>query len=191
MSDLKYMVVFLMGIVSVIASIQDAYVRHGVVPDVIYRPPRSQLYARFPWGKEVNYGNKLTPSQASQPPIVSWQTSIGTGPLYTIVMLDPDAPSRANPTKRNWLHWLVGNVPGKDVARGEILAGYNGPAPPKASGLHRYVLLVFQQNGRLSFNENYLDNSPSRGGFNLNNFVANYELGEPIAGNFFFSYHTG
>ncbi|GLH03134.1 Putative phosphatidylethanolamine-binding protein [Gryllus bimaculatus] len=57
-------------------------------------------------------------------------------------MTDPDAPSRATPTNREFLHWLVGNVPGGDVARGEVLAEYVGSGPPLGTGLHRYVLLV-------------------------------------------------
>ena len=28
-------------------------------------------------------------------------------------MVDPDAPSRDNPTAAQWLHWLVVNIPGK------------------------------------------------------------------------------
>ena len=28
-------------------------------------------------------------------------------------MVDPDAPSRKNPTAAQWLHWLVVNIPGR------------------------------------------------------------------------------
>ena len=28
-------------------------------------------------------------------------------------MVDPDAPSRDNPTAAQWLHWLVVNIPGR------------------------------------------------------------------------------
>ena len=33
-------------------------------------------------------------------------------------MVDPDAPSRDNPTAAQWLHWLVVNIPGR---RREVL----------------------------------------------------------------------
>ena len=42
--------------------------------------------------------------------------------FYTIVMADPDAPSRKNPTKREWLHWMVVNIPGNKLNMGEIKA---------------------------------------------------------------------
>lgn len=37
--------------------------------------------------------------------VVSFQSS-----LYTLVMIDPDAPSSANPTLRYILHWMVINI---------------------------------------------------------------------------------
>jgi len=33
---------------------------------------------------------------------------------------DPDAPSRANPIRREILHWLVINIPGNDLKLGEV-----------------------------------------------------------------------
>ena len=35
--------------------------------------------------------------------------------------LDPDAPSRAKPSRREFLHWLVVNIPGNDIGQGEVL----------------------------------------------------------------------
>ena len=37
-------------------------------------------------------------------------------------MVDPDAPSRDNPTAAQWLHWLVVNIPGRrrDISQGNI-----------------------------------------------------------------------
>ncbi|KAG4378200.1 hypothetical protein GLYMA_18G298900v4 [Glycine max] len=31
--------------------------------------------------------------------------------FYTLVMVDPDAPSPGNPTQREYLHWLITNIP--------------------------------------------------------------------------------
>ena len=56
-------------------------------------------------------------------------------------LLDPDAPSRADPKFREWRHWLVVNIPGSDVAKGEEVAAYIGSGPPEGTGLHRYVYL--------------------------------------------------
>jgi hypothetical protein len=47
---------------------------------------------------------------------------------------DPDAPSRANPVRREFRHWLVGNIPGDKVDQGDTLTEYVGSGPPKDTG---------------------------------------------------------
>ena len=58
-----------------------------------------------------------------------------------ITTTDPDAPSRVDPSWREWRHWLVGNIPGTEVSKGEVLSEYIGAGPPKDTGLHRYIFL--------------------------------------------------
>lgn len=57
-----------------------------------------------------------------------------SGALYTLCMTDPDAPSRQNPKFREWHHWLVGNIPGSDIAKGDTLSAYVGSGPPQGTG---------------------------------------------------------
>lgn len=71
---------------------------------------------------------------------------------------DPDAPSRKEPTYREWHHWLVGNIPGNNVDQGDVLSAYIGSGPPPDTGLHRYVFLVYKQNGKINFDEKRLPN---------------------------------
>ena len=54
-------------------------------------------------------------------------------------------------------------------------------------GLHRYVLLVFKQNGKLKFDEPHLTNrsGDKRGSQKVAKFAAKYSLGNPVAGNYF------
>lgn len=54
---------------------------------------------------------------------------------------DPDAPSRKDPKWREWRHWLVVNIPGTEIAKGEVAAVYVGSGPPKGTRLHRYCFL--------------------------------------------------
>jgi phosphatidylethanolamine-binding protein (PEBP) family uncharacterized protein len=54
--------------------------------------------------------------------------------LDFICVTDPDAPSRKEHTYREWHHWLVGNIPGKDVSKGETLSEYVGSGPPPKTG---------------------------------------------------------
>jgi phosphatidylethanolamine-binding protein (PEBP) family uncharacterized protein len=66
---------------------------------------------------------------------------------YTLMLVDPDAPSPHAPKYRSWLHWLVINIPANDVYRGETVTEYMPPSPVK--GKHRYLYLLYKQKGRV------------------------------------------
>lgn len=57
--------------------------------------------------------------------------------LYTLVLTDPDAPSRKDPKFREWHHFLVTNMKGNNVGSGTVLSDYVGSGPPKGTG--RYL----------------------------------------------------
>ncbi|KAL1500855.1 hypothetical protein ABEB36_006279 [Hypothenemus hampei] len=159
--------------------------KHQVVPDVIDVAPQEEAEVSYPSGVKVDQGNILTPTQVKDQPSIKWQADSST--LYTVCMTDPDAPSRKEPTFREWHHWLVGNVPGNDVSKGEVLSAYVGSGPPPNTGLHRYVFLVYKQNGKLTFDEPRLPNTSDdkRSGFSIRKFATKYNLGTPVAGNFY------
>jgi phosphatidylethanolamine-binding protein (PEBP) family uncharacterized protein len=46
-------------------------------------------------------------------------------------------------------HWVVVNIPGSDVSKGDVLSTYIGAGPPKGTGLHRYVFLVYEQSAKI------------------------------------------
>lgn len=48
---------------------------------------------------------------------------------------------------REFIHWVVINIPGTDITAGDELLSYVSAAPPCNSGLHRYVFLIYEQNG--------------------------------------------
>lgn len=156
-----------------------------VVPDVIPVAPKDIAKVTYPSGVSVNLGNELTPTQVKDQPKVEWNAD--SNALYTLCMTDPDAPSRKDPKFREWHHWLVGNIPGNDVAKGETLSAYIGSGPPKDTGLHRYVFLIYKQGGKIEFTEKRLPNNSGddRGKFSINNFAKKYNLGDPVAGNFY------
>lgn len=111
-------------------------------------------------------GNELTPTQVQNVPIsIEWPAEKDS--LYTLVLTDPDAPSRLQPKYREWHHWLVVNIPGNDIASGETLSEYVGSGPPKGTGLHRYVMLVYKQPGRITPNETKLTNKSGEGRANV------------------------
>lgn len=114
--------------------------KHSVVPDVIDSIPHSILEVIYSKTVKVDSGNELTPTKVKDQPSVTWQAEKDV--FYTLAMTDPDAPSRKQPKFREWHHWLVVNIPGDDISKGDTLSEYIGAGPPKDTGLHRYVLLV-------------------------------------------------
>ncbi|KAI5635527.1 phosphatidylethanolamine-binding protein domain-containing protein [Phthorimaea operculella] len=167
------------------STVAKSFEAHSVVPDVIPNPPLALASVKYPSGAVVNEGNELTPKSVKDIPTVVWEAD--PKELYTLVMTDPDAPSRQEPKFREWHHWLVGNIQGNQVGTGETLSAYVGSGPPEGTGLHRYVFLVYKQPGKLSFDEPRLTNTSGdkRGGFSIAKFAAKYGLGDPVAGNFY------
>ena len=107
--------------------------------------------------------------------------------------LDPDAPSRLNPTNREIRHWLTVNIPGSDLSAGETFADYRGSMPPLGTGLHRYIFLLFKQSkGRTVFDLPIMSNetSTSRALTSTRDLMNEYNL-ELFGGNFFQAENEG
>lgn len=85
------------------------------------------------------------------------------------------------------LHWLMVNIPGADVPKGDNIAEYIGAMPGKDTNLHRYTLLVYKQPDKLTFDEKLITRTERAGrpNFSIKNFADKYKLGDPIAGNLF------
>ncbi|GBO21745.1 Phosphatidylethanolamine-binding protein 1 [Araneus ventricosus] len=159
--------------------------KHGVVPDVISTAPKAVAEIKYN-EHVVDFGNELTPTQVKDPPThIQWPAKKGA--LYTLCMTDPDAPSRKDPKYREWHHWLVVNIPETSVSEGTVMSEYVGSGPPEGTGLHRYVFLVYEQPEKLNCDEKKLTNRSGdhRGNFKIANFAKKYNLGDPVAGNFY------
>uniref|UniRef100_A0A914ZBF8 Uncharacterized protein n=1 Tax=Panagrolaimus superbus TaxID=310955 RepID=A0A914ZBF8_9BILA len=183
---------FVVGVLALVAGIkaseiEDLFVRHKVVKDVIGLSPPKLLKVSFDSGREAFLGNILTPSEVKNKPIeLKWPTRPGS--MYTVAMIDPDAPSRNNPSRREYLHWLVVNIPETNVWQGNELVEYIGAGPPQDTGLHRYVFLVYLQDGpvvdyRIGHISKY--SSSGRPMFRTQKFADKHRLGAPVTGNFF------
>jgi phosphatidylethanolamine-binding protein (PEBP) family uncharacterized protein len=75
-----------------------SFTENYVVPDVVNEGPTKVAEIKFGDGLHAELGNQLTPEQASIQPKVQWDGS--QDKLYTLAMVDPDAPSRANHANR-------------------------------------------------------------------------------------------
>uniref|UniRef100_A0A0D9UYC2 Uncharacterized protein n=1 Tax=Leersia perrieri TaxID=77586 RepID=A0A0D9UYC2_9ORYZ len=95
------------------------------------------------------------------------------------VMVDPDAPSPSDPNLREYLHWLVTDIPGTTGASfGTEVVCYESPRP--TLGIHRLVFLLFEQLGRQTVY------APGwRQNFSTRDFAELYNLGLPAAAVYF------
>jgi len=85
----------------------------------------------------VHMGTELLPEETAYPPTaISYPDNDDQDKLHTLVLLDADL---------NKLHWLVINIPGAKVHKGDIITAYAGPNPAPDTGSHRYVVLVMEQ----------------------------------------------
>jgi len=163
--------------------LHDALKKHEVIPDVVDDfTPQVDLKVAFPKGAVQN-GNVFSASDLHYvEPDVTWNADKNA--FYTLVKVDPDAPSRQSHINREWRHWLVCNIPGADLSKGEVITPYMGPKPPKDSGLHRYVFMLYKQNDRIF--PPAMDNSGNhRGNWALRKFAKEYELGSPVGAAFY------
>ncbi|WVZ06137.1 hypothetical protein V8G54_019483, partial [Vigna mungo] len=127
---------------------------------------------------EVINSCELKPSQIVNKPRVH----IGGDDLrvfYTLIMVNPDAPSPSHPCMKEYLHWLVTNIPATTAASfGHEIVEYESPRP--TSGIHRIVLVLFRQLGR------QIVHAPRwRNNFNTRDFAQVYNLGLPVAAVYF------
>ena len=81
---------------------------------------------------------------------------LGENSRFTLMLVDPDAPTASGAKMRYWLHWLS-----VDIELGTLMNGFDrtgcdtgscttvvtpaAPSPPRGSGLHRYQFLLFLQ----------------------------------------------
>ncbi|XP_078446367.1 protein FLOWERING LOCUS T 1-like [Wolffia australiana] len=133
----------------------------------------------------VYYSNKLVvngaafkPSAVAQPPRVQ----IG-GPdmrtFYTLVMVDPDVPSPSDRNLKEYLHWLVADIPATTSANfGKELVCYESPRP--TMGIHRVVFVLYQQLGR-----DTVFPPTFRHHFKTGDFAHQHHLGSPVAALYF------
>ncbi|XP_037950703.1 protein D3-like [Teleopsis dalmanni] len=165
--------------------VEKVFKAHEVVPDVILTPPKQFLKITYENGLTVDKGADLTPTQVKSEPKVDWVAEENI--YYTLIMTDPDAPTRTDPKLREVHHWLVGNIPGNAIEQGEVITAYVGSGPPEGTGLHRYVFLLYKQPSKLEFDEPRVSNRSrnNRPKFSAKKFTEKYNLGTPIAGNFY------
>nr|XP_034827809.1 protein D1-like [Maniola hyperantus] len=124
---------------------------------------------------------KVEPLTTLNQPEVSYKAN--GGDLHTLLFFGPDLPPSLVPPLTQLIHWGVANIPGQDISKGVAFSIYFPPVPYPDGFV--YTFLVFKQKRPLDTSQ--LPNlSPilSRPNFSYTKFAAQYDLGDPIAGNF-------
>jgi hypothetical protein len=85
-------------------------------------------------GRKVVPGLYLTPYQTREAP--HFYLCVEPRKPYTLLMFDPDALGG------NRIHYMEINIQG---SRGNIVFPYDGPHPPKGSGVHHYYFWFLEQ----------------------------------------------
>ncbi|KAF6143214.1 hypothetical protein GIB67_035628 [Kingdonia uniflora] len=152
----------------------DPLVVGRVIGDVL-DPFTKSISLKVTYGsREINNGCEPKPSVVvNQPRVEIGGTDMRT--FYTLIMVDPDAPSPSAPNLREYLHWLVTDIPGSTGATfGQEIMCYESPRP--TLGIHRFAFVLFQQLGRQT-----VDRPGWRQNFNTKDFAGIYNLGLPVA----------
>jgi hypothetical protein len=123
----------------------------------------------------------------------------------TLIMVDPDVPSRYDPYMGQWRYWIVADVKEGLTKNGLVLSNYTGPSPPQNTGYHRYIFILYNQEHSLSdvkqvgdeYNQDfdlydYLLLSLSNRGlerafFSIADFAKINGLGNPVGVNYFYA----
>lgn len=117
-------------------------------------------------------------------PLLSWNIKPAT--FYAMIMVDVDAPLPLRPIFAEYQHWVVVNIPGNSVVRGDSLRDYVPPCPPRASGVHRILISVFKQPNWILYKEQHIPAYAGklRSRFSTKDFAKKYNL-ELVAANAF------
>ena len=137
-----------------------------------------------------------------EPPTVKWEADPNA--LYTLIIEDNDIPFF--PVK--FAHWLVTNIPGNNVAAGDILAawvptfdielneagdGLDTTLAEDGGRTHRFLVLVYKQEGIIDVpkgqSECKEDLLATRV-YDHENLKQEYNLEGPVAGSFFRTGHS-
>ncbi|XP_049279148.1 phosphatidylethanolamine-binding protein homolog F40A3.3-like isoform X2 [Anopheles funestus] len=134
------------------------FAEHDIVPVLIDRAPDAFAKVVYRAKKLVDAGKELTPAEVRDEPKVEWYAD--PTELYTLVMIDPDSPSRMEPWNREFAHWLQQSWNDYSEA-------------PRASNKNRTPRIRFSTR---DFARRYSLGSPVAGNF----FIAQYDDFVPV-----------
>lgn len=178
-------------------AIRDSLKKASIIEDVVddFRP--SCYVAPFYKHKPVALGNSFKPSMTKDIPamrIVCPYINETAG--LTLVLTDPDAPSREDPKWSEMCHWIV-VIPTDSKDKSSInvtlsvddppqLVEYKPPGPPPKTGSHRYIFLLLEgDNSNLTAPEDRKHWGTGKKGHGVKDWAKKEGL-EVVGANFFY-----
>jgi len=89
----------------------------------------------------VHRGNMVKPREAATAPKVTWKSD--NNGLWCLMMTGLDSHLQSETSQ--YLHWMVANIRGHDLASGDTICDYIQPFPAHGTGYHRYSFVLFKQ----------------------------------------------
>lgn len=175
---------------------------------ILSKVPKGLVNINFGTHTCVHMGTELKSSDSAYAPTaISYPIDYAESPkLHTVLMVDLDHESTKGQNSietsdkdlqpsHMYLHWMVINIPGSKVDDGQTITSYKGPTPKPGSGVHRYVIVAYEQksdtpmridHGAAPFRTSFPCQETGRLYFDLENFRSKYNMSEhPIAANYF------
>lgn len=174
---------------------------------ILTKVPKGLVNINFGTHTCVHMGTELKSSDSAYAPTaISYPVEVESNKLHTVLMVDLDHESTKGQNSiqtsdkdlkpsHMYLHWMVINIPGSQVDEGQTITSYKGPTPRPGSGVHRYVIIAYEQksdtpmridHGAAPFRTSFPCQENGRLYFDLESFRSNYNMSEhPVAANYF------
>jgi phosphatidylethanolamine-binding protein (PEBP) family uncharacterized protein len=174
-----------------------------IIPDVLDTfNPSAKLNLVFATEKgtlQIENGERYAASDLRAFPMLTIHESFveERSHMYTVALVDLDAPNPMDPKDREYLHWLVTNIPGPqatsdsnlvDPAKvGKVVAAYE-PIYPEgdAQAPHRYAFVLFRQRPSAVLD---IPATGNRRHFKTRDFLMSNAVVAPVSAGYFTSSH--
>ncbi|KAF9533341.1 phosphatidylethanolamine-binding protein [Crepidotus variabilis] len=175
-----------------VQAIEAHFTQSLLVPDLLSSfTPSSLLTVNFAGVGELQPGQALVKEQSAPYPTVKvtpGNSSVTLNGTYTLAMVDAEAPGSKLPEGQT-RHWLVNGVKisGNDISNSSAVAvtDYAGPGPAAGSGVHRYVVVLYEQPANFSPPEALSKPGVPVQPFVFSDYVKNSNLGPLVAATYF------
>lgn len=135
--------------------------------------PTINLVVKHDEATYIYRGNVLESIKTRAMPTIQYEAKENT--MYTIMMVDPDIPIKDTAAEA-WNHYTIVNVPGDKVDQGQVLSEWIPPAPPKDTGIHRYIWLVLEQTRPIASGTPSQSNTDFNRVINFHEFLKQHQL---------------